>query len=108
MTMGPWGTNLERTVTWWNQGTAWLRYVARCQDLLQSGRFVADVCYFTGEDAPNDLPDRSGLGPRSRPAMTTTAATHRRCLTRMSVKTARSCCRMGCATACWSCPTAGS
>jgi hypothetical protein len=56
MTMGPWGTHLERTQTWWDQGAAWLRYVARCQYLLQSGRFVADVVYFTGDDGPNDLP----------------------------------------------------
>ena len=56
MTMGPWGMNLERTVTWWNQGDAWMKYIARCQYLLQSGRFVADVVAFTGEEGPNDLP----------------------------------------------------
>ncbi len=63
MTMGPWGTNLERTVTWWNQGAAWMRYIARCQYLLQSGRFSADLCYFYGEDGPNDLPSRRGIRP---------------------------------------------
>jgi hypothetical protein len=63
MTMGPWGMHLERTVTWWNQGAAWLRYAARCQHLLQAGRFAADVCYFAGEGAPLDLPGRSGLRP---------------------------------------------
>jgi hypothetical protein len=63
MTMGPWGMHLERTVTWWSQGSAWLRYVARCQQLLQAGRFAADVCYFAGEGAPLDLPGRSGLRP---------------------------------------------
>ncbi|HLK61758.1 MAG TPA: glycosyl hydrolase, partial [Chthonomonadaceae bacterium] len=56
MTMGPWGTNLERTITWWEQGAAWMHYIARCQYLLQSGHFVADVLYFTGDDGPNDLP----------------------------------------------------
>jgi len=56
MTMGPWGTNFERTITWWDQGAAWMRYIARCQSLLQSGHFVADVLYFTGDDGPNDLP----------------------------------------------------
>jgi hypothetical protein len=56
MTMGPWGSHLDRTQTWWDQGTAWMKYIARCQYLLQSGRFVADVVYFTGEDGPNDLP----------------------------------------------------
>lgn len=63
MTMGPWGTHFERTVTWWNQSTAWLRYVARCQYLLQSGRFVADACYYYGEGTPNFLPDRRSLRP---------------------------------------------
>lgn len=63
MTMGPWGMHLERTVTWWNQAHAWFRYIARCQYLLQSGKFVADVCYFIGEARPNDLPGRSALQP---------------------------------------------
>lgn len=60
MTMGPWGMNLERTITWWDQGQAWMRYIARCQYLLQSGRFVADVVAFTGEEGPNDLPMMRG------------------------------------------------
>lgn len=55
MTMGPWGSHLERTQTWWKQAPAWLTYVARCQHLLQSGRFVADVLTFCGDDAPGDL-----------------------------------------------------
>lgn len=63
MTMGPWGTHLERTITWWDEASPWLKYLARCQFLLQQGRFVADVCYFVGEGAPNDLPGRSALKP---------------------------------------------
>jgi len=63
MTMGPWGMHLERTVTWWEQSAAWMKYIARCQYLLQSGLFVADACYFCGEGAPNSLPGRSGLQP---------------------------------------------
>ncbi|MGQ9697331.1 MAG: glycosyl hydrolase [Armatimonadota bacterium] len=63
MTMGPWGMHLERTITWWEQSAAWLRYIARCQYLLQSGLFVADVCYFCGESAPSSLPARSSLRP---------------------------------------------
>jgi len=55
MTMGPWGTHFERTTTWWEQSTAWLTYQARCQYLLQSGRFVADVIFYCGEGAPNSL-----------------------------------------------------
>lgn len=55
MTMGPWGCHFDRTNTWWEQGSAWLKYLARCQYLLQQGLFVADVCVFTGEDAPSSL-----------------------------------------------------
>lgn len=55
MTMGPWGTHFERTNTWWEQGAAWLHYLARCQDLLQQGLFVADACYLSSENAPVGL-----------------------------------------------------
>ncbi len=50
MTMGPWGIHFDRTTTWWNQGRSWLDYLARCQNLLQQGLFVADLAYFTGEE----------------------------------------------------------
>lgn len=63
MTMGPWGTHLERTQTWWAEAATWLKYVARCQYLLQQGNFVADALYFYGEGAPADLPYRPGLKP---------------------------------------------
>lgn len=51
MSMGPWGINFERSNTWWKDGAAWIDYLARCQYLLQQGRFVADVLYFYGEGA---------------------------------------------------------
>jgi hypothetical protein len=51
MTMGPWGLHLERTITWWEQGRAWMHYLARCQYLLQVGGPVSDVLVFAGEDA---------------------------------------------------------
>lgn len=63
MTMGPWGTHLERTQTWWNEAQAWMKYIARCQYLLQQGQFVADVLYCYGE-TPNTLPYRPNLRPR--------------------------------------------
>jgi hypothetical protein len=47
------GINFERTNTWWEQGAAWMQYLARCQHLLQKGTFVADICYSTGEGVPN-------------------------------------------------------
>jgi hypothetical protein len=52
MTMGQWGFHFERTETWWNQGKPWIDYITHCQFLLQQGRSVADVAYFTGESAP--------------------------------------------------------
>ena len=64
MTMGPWGTHLERTQTWWTEAGEWMKYVARCQYLLQEGKFFGDVVYFTGESAPVDLPYRPNLRPR--------------------------------------------
>lgn len=51
MTMGPWGSHFDRTNTWWNAGAAWFKYLQRCQFLLQQGKPVADLLYFTGEDA---------------------------------------------------------
>jgi hypothetical protein len=52
MCMGPWGINFDRTNTWWEPGKAWMEYLARCQALLQAGRYTADLCYYYGEDAP--------------------------------------------------------
>jgi hypothetical protein len=63
MTMGPWGFHCERTVTWWEPGRAWMKYLARSQYLLQEGRFAADLCYFIGEGSPGSLPGRGGLRP---------------------------------------------
>ncbi len=55
MTMGEFGVNFERTLTWWHQGKAWIDYLTRCQFLLQQGRAVADAAYFTGESAPVEM-----------------------------------------------------
>ncbi len=49
MTMGPWGLHYERTSTWWQQTNAWHKYLARCQQMLQTGQYVADVCYLQPE-----------------------------------------------------------
>jgi hypothetical protein len=61
MTMGPWGTMLERTVTWWEMGRPWLDYITRCQHLLRQGHAVTDVCHYIGEDVPNFLGHREDL-----------------------------------------------
>ena len=52
MSMGPFGINFERTVTWWKQGKAWIDYLSRCEYLLQQGPTVVDAAYFDGQTAP--------------------------------------------------------
>ncbi|MEI6646510.1 MAG: glycosyl hydrolase, partial [bacterium] len=49
----PWGQHIERGNTWFNFSYGWLRYIARCQYLLQQGRYVGDFLVSTGENAPN-------------------------------------------------------
>jgi hypothetical protein len=86
MTMGPFGTEVTRNVTWWEQGTAWMKYLARGQYLLQSGLFVGDLCYFCGENSPNDLPGRGGLNPTPPPGYDYDGCDATVILTRMSVR----------------------
>jgi hypothetical protein len=54
MAMGPWGFFFERTNTWFEQSGEWLRYLARSQQLLRQGTYVADVLSFVGERPPNN------------------------------------------------------
>ena len=56
MTLGPFGQNYTRNITWAEQATAWNRYLARCSYLLQQGTFVGDLAYFYGEGAPVAVP----------------------------------------------------
>ena len=46
------GTPFERTLTWWPQSKPWHKYLARCQEMLREGQFVADICFVTPEGAP--------------------------------------------------------
>jgi len=63
MTMGPYGTHFDGTLTWWDQGRAWLSYLTRCQYVLQQGQFFADVCYFQGNLNGSDA-ERKNIRPR--------------------------------------------
>jgi len=65
LTLGSVGTFLQRDQTWWGMAGAWIDYTRRCQALLQQGRPVADVAYFTGEE----LPSRAVLPERRAPAL---------------------------------------
>ena len=62
-TMAQWGMMANRKNTWWEPGAAWLKYLARCNHLLQQGCFRADVLAFIGEDVPNRIGWRADLTP---------------------------------------------
>lgn len=63
MTMGPFGCTFNRNTTWWDQGRAWIKYLMRCQYMLQQGKFIADIIYFVGEDPHTAVPHESRLNP---------------------------------------------
>ncbi len=64
MTMGPFGVNFSRMNTWWGRpAKAYIDYLRRCQEMLQQGRYVADILYFYGEGAPNTLPQKPLIKP---------------------------------------------
>lgn len=45
------GTHINPNVTWFEQARPMLDYLARCQVMLRQGRFVGDVCVYTGDHA---------------------------------------------------------
>ncbi len=57
------GFKVDRNVTWFRMSHAWLGYLSRCQFMFRKGRFVADVCYFYGEEVPNYVPARECMIP---------------------------------------------
>lgn len=54
MTMGPWGTHFERTLTWWDFACDWIKYQTRCQYMLQEGKPAADILFYVGSKTPQD------------------------------------------------------
>jgi len=48
----PFGNEFNRHNTWFYDMDIFLKYLKRCNMMLQQGRYVADVAYFIGEDAP--------------------------------------------------------
>lgn len=50
------GTDINPTATWWPMARALTDYLARCSYMLRQGWFVADVCYYYGDQAPNFYP----------------------------------------------------
>ena len=52
------GEHFNVNSTWWDQAGPMLEDMSRCCHLLQQGRFVADVCAYYGDEAPNLVPAR--------------------------------------------------
>lgn len=89
MTMGPHGFHFERTNTWFEESVAWLRYLARCQYMLQTGLFRADVCYLQTEGEPSSAPGRDSLRPSLPAGYDYDAINPQTLLKRASVKDGR-------------------
>ncbi len=53
LSLGPHGLHYERTQTWWEWTGPWHTYLARCQHMMQQGRWIADLLYLSPEGAPN-------------------------------------------------------
>jgi len=52
------GTHLTPNLVWWPYAKPFIDYLARCSFMLQQGRFVADVCYYYGDQAFNFVPPK--------------------------------------------------
>jgi len=50
------GTDINTTTTWWPKAKPFMDYLSRCAFMLRQGRFVADVCFYYGDQAPNFYP----------------------------------------------------
>lgn len=46
------GTEFNRHNTWFDASKPWIDYLRRCSVMLQTGKHIADVAYYIGEDAP--------------------------------------------------------
>jgi hypothetical protein len=46
------GTHINPNRVWWPMARPFIDYLSRCCYMLQQGLFVADVCYYYGDQAP--------------------------------------------------------
>ena len=59
--LGPYGT-MFAAAPWWPFAKPWVRYEARCQAMLQAGRFAPDLLYYLGDEAPQSgCPDAASV-----------------------------------------------
>lgn len=65
MTMGPFGTHLDRNSTWASQFGAFNLYNARCAYVLQQGKFVADILYLKDESISSGVENYNLVDPKT-------------------------------------------
>jgi hypothetical protein len=53
------GTHINPNVAWWPMARPFIDYLSRCSYMLQQGLFVADACYYYGDQAPNFVPSKN-------------------------------------------------
>ena len=63
MTMGPFGTHLDRMSTWAGQFAALNLYNARCAYVLQQGLYVADILYLKNEAVSSGVDNYNVVRP---------------------------------------------
>ena len=69
------GEHFNANNTWWKQSGPMLLYMGRCSYLMQQGDFVADVCFYYGDQAPNLVPSRR-IDPNVTPRFTSDKCLH--------------------------------
>ncbi len=52
LSLGPFGQFFNRHETWAEMARPWLDYLSRASFLLQQGKYVGDIVYFYGQEAP--------------------------------------------------------
>lgn len=52
------GTHINTNLIWWDKADAFIDYLSRCSYMLQQGNFVADACYYYGDQGYNFVPPK--------------------------------------------------
>lgn len=89
MTLGFFGQNYTRNITWAEQAVAWNQYLGRSSYLLQQGLFVGDLAYYYGEGAPITVPFWKQIHPALPEGYSCDWVNTDVLLTRMSVQEGR-------------------
>jgi hypothetical protein len=83
------GTHFDPNITWAAEAPAFVSYLDRCQFMLQQGKPVADVCFYTGDQTPNIVPRKQVDPPGVLPEYDYDEFDEEVLLTRMTVKDGR-------------------